>query len=304
MRAGVIRNPKSHGNKGRPAPDRPDLLVIEPRSPEHLVEALNGFHEAGVELLIVDGGDGTVREVLSAMPASRYGEHRPLMAVLPSGKTNILAFDLGLGKEWTLDEMLAEAVKPVPKTMMRAPLRLTRDGANDLPLSGFVFGAAAFVLSKRTAEELHRWKVFRNLAIGLTMLDATFELMIGRGDGVWRRGQDLSLRLDQEPPRDGPRMLLMATTLQRLPFALRPFGPAVPGLKILDVDAPPRRLARAVWRVLWGPPSDWLETYGYRRRMAREMKLRLDGDVVLDGELYPGGAITVTEGAPIRFLTP
>lgn len=304
MRAGLIRNPQSHANRGRPAPQREDLLVDQPKSPEALVAALSRFCDAGVELVIVDGGDGTIREVLSAMPASTYGEQRPTMALVPSGKTNILAFDLGLGKEWTLDQILAEAGRPSPKMAQRCPLRVTRAGGDTPPLSGFVFGAAAFVLSKYTAEELHRWRVFRNLAIGLTMLDAVFELMISRGDGLWRRGQRLSLSLDGEPPAEHASMLLMATTLERLPFAMRPFGPARPGLKVLDVDAPPRALARAVWRVLWGKDTVWLERRGYRRREAEALTLNLEAEVVLDGELYPGGAITVSKGAPISFITP
>lgn len=304
MRAGLIRNPRSHGNRGRPAPERSDLLVAEPASPDALTAELSRFCGHGVELIIVDGGDGTVREVLSALPGSTYGARQPLMAVLPSGKTNILAFDLGLGKAWSLDDMLEEAAKPQPSTSVRSPLQVTRDGSGELPLSGFVFGAAAFVLSKSTAEELHRWRVFRNMAIGLTMIDAVFELMIGRGDGLWRRGERLSLRLDGGPPSEGAHMLLMATTLERLPFAMRPFGPARAGLKVLDVDAPPRKLARAVWRVLWGKDTAWLERHGYRRHLVREMRLSLPGDVVLDGEVYAGGDLTVREGPPIRFLTP
>jgi hypothetical protein len=226
------------------------------------------------------------------------------MGVLPSGKTNILAFDLGLGREWTLDQMLTEAGKSAPKVKRRAPLQVTRDGTAEPTQIGFVFGAAAFVLSKTIAEELHRRRVFRNLAIGLTMADAVFELLVGRGDGVWRRGEPLSLSLDGGRPQDGARMLLMATTLERLPFAMRPFGPARRGLKVLDVDAPPRRLARAVPRVLWGRDAGWLEAHGYRRREARELTLALEGKVVLDGEVYPGGALTIREGEPVRFLAP
>ena len=96
----------------------------------------------------------------------------------------------------------------------------------------------------------------------------------------------------------------MATTLQRLPFRMRPFGPPRHGLKFLDADAPPRHLARAVPTVLWGRGEGWLNKNGYRRGDARKLRVVLEGSMFLDGEIYPGGDLTVTEGPRLRFLTP
>jgi hypothetical protein len=96
----------------------------------------------------------------------------------------------------------------------------------------------------------------------------------------------------------------MATTLQRLPFRMRPFGPPRHGLKFFDADAPPRHLARAVPRVLWGSGEGWLNKNGYRRGDAHKLRFQLEGSMFLDGEVYPGGDLTVTEGPRLRFLTP
>jgi hypothetical protein len=99
-------------------------------------------------------------------------------------------------------------------------------------------------------------------------------------------------------------LAILATTLERLPFGMRPFGPPRPGLKLLDVDAPPRRLAGALSRLMRGDGDAWLDAQGYRRRQARRVDLTLTGPYVLDGETYPAGEVTLTEGPQLRFVIP
>lgn len=301
MRTGVIRNPRSHGNRGVPAaPGEPGPLFAEPLSPEALAVDLARFAAESIELLVIDGGDGTVREVLSALP-NAFGQP-PLLTVIPSGKTNILAFDLGVRRAWTLDAAGAAAGKETPKVRIRAPLQVSRDGQP--PLQGFVFGAAGLVRATALAAGVHRAGVFQNASVGLTLASAVAQFAAEDQRGAWRRGALLSLAIDDGPAQSGARLITMATTLHRLPFALRPFGPARPGLKYLDVQAPPLRLAQALPTLLWTRRDRWLERHGYRRGDAASLRLSLDSPFVLDGEVYPGGELTVTEAQPLRFLTP
>jgi hypothetical protein len=305
MRVGVIRNPQSHANRreGEVSAPRADVLFAQPETRRDVVAEVKRFAEAGCELVIIDGGDGTVREVLSALPAA-FGETPPLLSVISSGKTNILAFDLGVRGSWTLDAILAAARQTDARIRLRSPLEVTRDGGSGPPLRGFVFGAAGLVRATSLASGLHRAHVFHNVSVALTLAGAVGQLASGGADDAWRRGETLSLSVDGEPARSGPRLVTMASTLQRLPFRMRPFGPARHGLKILDVDAPPRHLGRALPTLLWGRGEGWLVKNGYRRGDARELRLNLEGQVVLDGEVYPGGDLTVTEGPRLRFLTP
>jgi hypothetical protein len=298
MRTGVIRNSDSHGNRaqGPVAAPRADVLFAQPETPAAVGAAVARFAAAGVELLVIDGGDGTVREVLGALPAA-FGDKPPLLSVLASGKTNILAFDLGVRRSWSLDRLLAGPAR----IKTRSPLEVRRDGSGET-LRGFVFGAAGLVRATALAGELHRARVFHNTSVGLTLAGAVGQFM--SGDDAWRCGEPLALAVDDGPTRDGARLISMATTLQRLPFATRPFGPARHGLKFLDVDAPPRGLALALPTLLWGRGERWLAARGYRRGDARRLHMCLKGSFVLDGEVYPGGELTVAEGAPLKFLTP
>ena len=106
MRAGVLRNPHSHANRREGALPRPrtDVLFAQPQSAGHVAEAVRRFAEGGVELLVIDGGDGTIREVLTALPIIYGDAPPPLLSLVPSGKTNVLAFDLGVRESWTLDD--------------------------------------------------------------------------------------------------------------------------------------------------------------------------------------------------------
>src|SRR4029453_18240280 len=106
-RTGVIYNPRSRRNRAAAIPARaPGGLWVEaPRNREALDEALAHFAQAGVELLVVDGGDGTVREGVTRAP-THFHTSLPTLAVLPSGKTNALALDLGAPRTWTLNDAL------------------------------------------------------------------------------------------------------------------------------------------------------------------------------------------------------
>jgi diacylglycerol kinase (ATP) len=303
-RPGVVRNPRSHANlrsKGRPAPA--GVLVVQPDTPADLASDLKRFAAEGVDLLVIDGGDGTVREVLSALPGA-YGDAAPVIAVLASGKTNILALDLGARPGWSLEEALARAAAEEPVLKTRSPLEVSWADAGCGPVRGFVFGLGAFVRATTMSQAVHRLGFFHGVSVAFTLAGAVIQTLFGGHGAEWRQGVGVSLSLDGEPERAGDRFLTMATTLKRLPFGLAPFGPPREGMKLLDVDAPPRRLYAALPALLAGRDAPWLVRDGYRRSEATEARLSLSEPVVIDGEIFPGGEIVVRRGAPVRFLAP
>lgn len=304
MRAAVIRNPRSHahrrtGGGGTP----PDVPLAAPATPQALAADLAGFAQQGLDLLVIDGGDGTIREVVSALPGVYGSDEPPMLAVLRSGKTNILAMDLGVPRDWTVEAAIDAARRGGP-TQVRAPLQVARGGSDAVPLQGFVFGTAGFVRAVDRSQKLHRAGVFHGAVVALGLAAAAVSLLLGGRGGDWARGEPLDLSLDGGEWLRGDRLVMLATTLQRLPLGMEPFGPTRPGLKVLDVDAPPQRLLSAMRRLLWGDGEGWLARHGYRRGGANEVRLSVPGSFVLDGETYPGGDLVVSEGRPLRFLQP
>lgn len=304
MKVGVIRNPRSHANQRRGAPSPPaELCWAEPATPEALNEDMRAFAAEGVELIVVDGGDGTVREVLSAMRGA-FGTAHPVMAILASGKTNVLALDLGARPGWDLTAVLRKAAGAEPVFKTRPPLEVTWPGGQQAPVRGFIFGVGAFARGTEMSRSVHRMGAYHNLSVGLTVAGAAVGTLFGGTNGEWSRGVEAEVISDGVAAPAGRRFVVMATTLKRLPFGLKPFGPPRDGMKVLDVDAPPRRLAAALPPILTGRDAAWLAPGGYRRGMADHLELRAKGPVVIDGEVFPGGEIVVRRGAPVRFLAP
>lgn len=301
IRAGVIRNLKSHRNQAAaPVVAPPGVLEAVPERPDDLHEALSWFAASGVDLVVIDGGDGTVRDVLTRA-SKAYGDKLPTFGVIPNGKTNALALDLGVPLGTPVRAMLAAARDPA-KRKVRACLEVIRPGETVPEHRGFLFGMGAFVRGTELAQKTHGLGFFDNAAIVMTILGAAGRTLTGGSEDPWRRGEPAAVALDGAPPETREWFLILAATLKRFPLGLKPFGPPHEGLKVMAAEAPPRRLPAAVPALLSGSEAAWLERAGYRRRDVEEMALSFAGDFTLDGEIYPGGELTVRRGPDVEFV--
>ena len=303
MRIGVVRNPRSHANIGRAEEtSTPDaVLLVEPATPEALEQDLEAFAQCGVGLLVIDGGDGTIRDVLSLAPRV-FGDAMPLIALIPSGKTNGLAIDLGVPRDWTLEDAIAAARSGNAVIKLRAPLEVRWDDGRP-PLRGFVFGLGAFVRATSLAQNVHKLGAFHSISVAMSVLGALIGTVMGGARDEWRAGVPLCLAVDDQDKRTADRFIVLATTLKRLPFNLKPFGPPREGMKYLEVDAPPRRLPGAFPALLKGRDAAWQEQYGYRRGDAERLRITTDQPLVVDGDVYDGGCgLTVALAPTLRFL--
>lgn len=301
-RIGVVHNARARHNIGRHLPRvLPGCDHVMPNDHDELHKVLARFAGAGVDTLIVDGGDGTVRDIVSGMARDLPG-FRPRIAIVPAGKTNALASDLGIRAGWSLAEALAAI--DAGRTRERAPVEVWREGAGHADLAGFIFGGGAFVAATRGAQQTHRFGAFNGLAVGLSIAAAVGRTVFGGRTNALRRGERMRIIVDAHQQIDGPHYLFLASTLSRMPLRIRPFGRERSGLKMLRVEAPAFRLAIAAPIVLAGGEQHWLPDWGYHRRDARRIDLSLGGGFVLDGETFDGGVLSLRQGAPISFIVP
>lgn len=305
-RIGILSNPRSHRNRAHafsPAVDGLgfDAMVRTPRKLPDLSRALLDFADAGIEVLIVDGGDGTVRDALTcAYPI--FGSAMPLLAVVPSGKTNALALDLGLPVDWTVSDAIEAAERG--RVKLRRPVDILRAGSTDPDLRGFLFGAGAFVRATGLAQRTHKAGAFNGLAVGLSLGWGIAQTMFGGRDNEWRAGERMRIAVEGCPAMERDFYILFGSTLERLPLNVKPFGAPREGLKMLAVDAPPALMPLSVPTLLSGASPGWLERAGYHRGDPTSFTLSLDGGFILDGELYAGGDMTVRQGEPLQFVIP
>lgn len=308
---GLVRNPRSRLNQGQAAqvPPGANVLVATPGTRAELRDVLASFAARGIDLLVIDGGDGTIRDVLTCA-GDAWGTGWPRIAILPSGKTNALALDLGVPAGWTLDDALAAAA--AGRVVRRSAVEIAPMVGTGPTVRGFLFGGGGFVAATELAQHTHRAGAFNGLAVGLALAGAIGSTLFGRADNRWRRGSRIALRYSgairamhgAATHGDARRYMMLASTLERLPVGLKPFGQPRPGLKTLVVDAPPRRLGTSVPWLLAGNEGRWLEERGYHRVDADALDITLDDGFILDGEIFPGGAYTMRRGETLRFVAP
>ena len=274
---------------------------VAPQTHGELSDTLASFAAQDVNALVIDGGDGTVREVITAA-VRHFPKTFPTLAVVPSGKTNALALDLGIPADWTV----TKAVDAIHngRIKQRAPLEIWREGSTAPDLRGFLFGTGAFVRATKLAQRVHRFGAFNSLAVGLSLGSAIAQTYFGKDGNVWRKGEPIRVETADGWGTERSFYIVLGSTLDRLPLGIKPFGTNRGGMKLLGIDAPPRRMLVSVPMLLAGSEAEWLAQAGYHRTTAETLGLSMQDGFILDGEFYPGGNLTLKNGAALNFATP
>lgn len=100
---GVVTNPMSRRNRRDPAVARGLSYVLGQRGQlaapddlDALATTAARFRDLEIEALCINGGDGTVHQVLTAMVRAYGDEPLPPVAILPGGTMNIVADSVGV----------------------------------------------------------------------------------------------------------------------------------------------------------------------------------------------------------------
>ncbi len=315
MRIGILSNARSGRNRrrirelDRVLAGRPEVLHLTIEEGGDSVELLREMAAREIELLVISGGDGTVSRVLTALLEARIWDHPPPVAILPRGTANMTAADVGLrnpgprGLEALL-KAVAEGV--LDRHLLVRPVLKVRWAADRPAVRGMFFGAAGIVDAIRICTgSIHSRGLYGEVSHLLTLLwllaTITFRGLEAAGIGCER----MRVVRDGEREREGPRLLLLATTLDRLVMRSRPFW-NVDGrpIRFTSVLCPPPRLLRCAPRVLYGGPERALPAE-YESCGARRLDIHPVSRFTVDGEMYrpaPDFPVTVTADERLRFV--
>ncbi len=316
-RLGVIRNPTSQRNRRRVAIKHPrhsavELVEIEPRSKDDLPEVVEEMSQRDIRHLVVDGGDGTLRDVMTALPAA-YGHALPTLTLFAGGNANLASADVGTAGHGAaaMAALLASLAQPDGgKRIRRAPIQVRWPDDSHRPVLGFFIGAAGFYHGWKLARgSVHQRGLLHGPAVAATIAAAAFKSLAGSSRNQWQSGTAMDVDVDEMPNPEGNRFLFIATSLHRLYGSLWPFfDHDERSIRWLDIAAPPPGFARALPSLLRGRPRPWLRESGaYRSGGASQLRLRLETPIVIDGEVHTPGAYGIVElhsGPEIEFYTP
>lgn len=311
---GVITNPGSHRNRQSQtglASVPGDVLWAAPAGPEDLPAVLADFARREVGTLVIDGGDGTVRDVLSALECA-FDDDPPDLALMPSGRTNVITRDVGgiqRGEEGIVQLRQALTGERALRETLRPALAATFGGRR---LNGMLFGAGAFTRASEIAQRsAEAGGLSEGPLVALAMAGMLRRLLFGKERRELLAGEPMTLLVDgglpdAGPISDGNRFLVLVTAMHRLMLGLWPFADAGGApLHWLDMVAPPRGLPRLTAAAFAGRASSRLEAYGHASGGARSIDLALERPFVLDGDMFePGpGAVRLEATPPFRFLS-
>jgi len=317
-RIGILNNPLSGGNrKGlekireAAAAARPDVLQREVQTPEDVTQTLFDFARQGVNILVVNGGDGTVQAALTSIFHHRFFETKPALAVLPSaGTTSMIAGDVGLkgSRMGALQKLFSWARSNNDNApITRRPVLKVRVPSLKTPIYGMFFGAAVIYQATHFClQKVHARGVRGEFGAGVALARYLWAML-------WRDRNivpsvPITIGLNQNAPQKQEYLLVLVTTLQRLFLGLRPFwGSQLKPLHYTSVGARPRHLLQALPSAMRGHQGRHVTpANGYVSQNIDEAQLTLDSGFNLDGELYSPdsrlGPVVVSCGGQASFL--
>ena len=307
-----MNNPRSRRNRRSPRAGRrlreqlgDDGELLDASTPDELARALESFRKAGIDVLGVNGGDGTIHYVLTAAVRAWDGAALPRILLLPGGAMNTVARGSGVrgGPERALREVLIRRRHGFPlRTVDRDLLRVSADGA--APTYGFIFGTGSIVSFLEAYYGTgHPSPATAAFLVGRGVASA---LVNGRFAAALTRRERLRVSTDGDEWPDGSYLALAAASTPDVGFGFLAFARCLeqPGFfHVVGITGSLPQLALSVPRIRRGWP--------WRRRLAQDevsRTLLVEGEsprFTVDGDLYVAErAISVETGLGVDIVVP
>lgn len=317
----LLSNPKSTGNQSMLPQVRAfceghaDIFHYEVETIGQIAEALRTIARVRPKVLVINGGDGTVQAALTELyHGGHFGPTPPPVAVLPNGKTNLIAHDLGAVGDpiEALERMLILArTDLVPHIVSRELIELTGGGRVDggAPVLGMFLGGAGladmilYCRNKIYPLGLPNWA-----AHGLTFLLGLASVLVGRTSRLLpAKWAPLRVTVTRSGEMQGKFALIMVTTLERLLLngQIGGQGQRAGAMQLLVIE---RNLFAIVGALIAAVRGRLGRDRMRGVHLSRGDEIRIHGhrsSVILDGEMFEANddrPIVLRPTAPVPFL--
>jgi hypothetical protein len=317
-RIALLSNPKSTGNLAQLprirayCADHPDIFHYEVEHAHQVGDALRTIARIRPKVLVINGGDGTVQAALTELyNGGHFGAAPPPVAVLPSGKTNLIALDLGAHGDpiAALERLIEIAQGDITPFVVARELIALRNGENgDRPVIGMFLGGAGLadtmLYCRNKIYPLGLPNSFAHVITAIALL-AKMVLRV-KSNFLPPDPQPLNVSLREEGDMISGRFSLLAvTTLEKLLLSGELGGRREGVLKLLAIEQQPMSLIRGFAASLLGKLGR-SKVRGVHFEEANEITIEGDSsDVILDGETFRaevGSPINLKPAAPLSFV--
>jgi hypothetical protein len=318
-RVALLSNPRSTGNRSLLprvrafCAEHKDIFHYEVEELDQVGAALRTIARVNPAVLVINGGDGTVQAALTEIHnGGHFGDHPPPVAVLPNGKTNLIAHDLGANGDpiAALERVLELARADLATHIVRRELIALSGGTRDgKPVLGMFLGGAGLADTMLYCRhKLYPLGLPNGVAHALALLLGVLGVALGRSVSFLPpRNQFLRISVLKRGELNGRFAFLMVTTLQRLLFkgTMPGAGARTGAMQLLVIE-------RSVWALMRALVAAIRGRLGRMRlrgvHLEQGDEIRIEGDhsnVILDGEIFEsanGEPIILKPTAPVPFL--
>ena len=317
-RIALLSNPRSTGNLAQLprirafCAEHPDVFHYEVERAEQIGEAMKTIALVKPKLLVINGGDGTVQAALTEL---HNGDHFaagevPPVAVLPSGKTNLIAMDLGVHGDpvTSLGRLVALAQHDLaPHLVAREMIALSGGAKGGKPVIGMFLGGAGLAdIMLYCRHRIYPLGLPNGLSHVMTFFAVVLRQVIGlKAKFLPPDPRPLSISVRREGAITGRFALLAVTTLEKLLLSGDLSGQSRGTLKFFAVEQRAGSLLNAFVATLRGRLGR-TKMAGVHFEEADEISIEGDSSqVILDGETFSaeiGMPIFLRRASPLSFV--
>ena len=318
-RIALLSNPKSTGNLAQLprireyCADHPDLFHYEVEHADQIGHAMEVISRVRPKVLAINGGDGTVQAALTELYNGGHFEGEPPpVAVLPSGKTNLIAIDLGAkGDPIEALERLIEVAQGdlEPYVVARELIALRRGHEQEeRPVIGMFLGGAGLAETMLYCrDKIYPLGLPNGVAHIITAMAFLAKLFTrAKASFLPPDTMPLDVSMREEEERISGRFSLFAvTTLEKLLLSFEIGEKREGTLKLLAIEERPSSLIGALAASIGGKLGH-AQVRGVHFKEADRITIESErSDVILDGETFraeSGRPIHLRLAQPLSFV--
>jgi diacylglycerol kinase family enzyme len=316
-RIALLSNPKSTGNLNQLPRIRAfcaehlDIFHYEVERANQIGEAMATIARVNPKLLVINGGDGTVQAALTELyNGGHFGDSPPPVSVLPSGKTNLIALDLGAGGDpvVALGRLLELAQNDLgPHIVAREMIALSGGVTGSQPVIGMFLGGAGLAdIMLYCRNRIYPLGLPNGVSHVITAVAVLVCQLFGvRASFLPPEPAQLSISLRREGVIKRRFSLMFVTTLEKILLSSDMGAHRAGSLKFVAVEQRPWALLRAFTASLMGRLGT-SKMAGLHVENADEISIEGDdSNVILDGETFQAGIgkpILLRSALPLSFV--